>query len=75
VSNRTVEIGETVQCGWLVFRVLEVGPPVILEGLDFVRAFAYEDDGEARSLYLASDEASFVNGAALPIDGGGVAGY
>ncbi len=26
-------------------------------------------------LYLASDHASFVNGAALPIDGGGVAGY
>ncbi len=26
-------------------------------------------------LFLASDEASFVNGAALPIDGGGVAGY
>jgi NAD(P)-dependent dehydrogenase (short-subunit alcohol dehydrogenase family) len=26
-------------------------------------------------LYLASDEASFINGAALPIDGGGIAGY
>lgn len=26
-------------------------------------------------LYLASAEAAFVNGAALPIDGGGIAGY
>jgi NAD(P)-dependent dehydrogenase (short-subunit alcohol dehydrogenase family) len=29
----------------------------------------------AAILYLASDAAGFVNGAALPIDGGGVAGY
>jgi NAD(P)-dependent dehydrogenase (short-subunit alcohol dehydrogenase family) len=29
----------------------------------------------AAILYLASDAAAFVNGVALPIDGGGIAGY
>ncbi len=33
------------------------------------------DEVASAILYLASEEASFVNGAMLPIDGGGVAGY
>jgi hypothetical protein len=57
LSTRTVEVGETVQCGWLVFRVLEVGPPVKLEGLDFVRMASFTADlsRAARHLFPISD--------------------
>jgi meso-butanediol dehydrogenase/(S,S)-butanediol dehydrogenase/diacetyl reductase len=35
-----------------------------------LRRFGTVDDVAAAILYLASDEASFVTGAALPVDGG-----
>lgn len=33
------------------------------------------DEVATAILYLASDAAAFINGVALPIDGGGIAGY
>ena len=44
-----------------------------VEGRSIARVAAPEEVARA-VLFLASDEASFITGAALPVDGGGVAG-
>lgn len=44
LSGRRVAVGETVQAGWLVFRVVGLGPPLKLESLDFVRMASFTTD-------------------------------
>jgi hypothetical protein len=44
LSSRRVAAGETVECGWLVFRVTELGPPIKLESLDFMRMASFTTD-------------------------------
>lgn len=44
LSGRRVVVGETVQAGWLVFRVADLGPPVKLESLDFVHMASFTTD-------------------------------
>lgn len=52
LSGRRVVVGETVQAGWLVFRVADLGPPVKLESLDFVRMASFTTDlSRAEDIY------------------------
>ena len=44
LSRRRVAVGETVECGWLVFRVTGLGPPIKLESLDFIRVASFTTD-------------------------------
>jgi hypothetical protein len=44
LSSRKVAVGETVVCGWLVFRVTGFGPPIKLESLDFMRMASFTTD-------------------------------
>lgn len=57
LSECTVAAGETVQCGWLVFRVVDVGPPVTLESLDFKRVASFTRDlSRAEGIYREQQE-------------------
>lgn len=57
LSSRTVAVDETVQCGWLVFRVVAIGPPVELESLDFVHMASFTRDlSRAEVIYRAQHE-------------------
>lgn len=52
LSDRRVAVGETVQAGWLVFRVADLGPPVKLESLDFLHMASFTTDlGRAEVIY------------------------
>jgi hypothetical protein len=44
LSTRRVAVGETVQCGWLILWVTELGPPIRLESLDFMRMASFTAD-------------------------------
>jgi hypothetical protein len=41
LAPRRVKAGETVQFGWLIFRIAEPGPPVVLESLDFKKMASF----------------------------------
>ena len=54
---RTVKVGETVQCGWLVLRIVNVGPPAKLESLDFVHMASFTTDlSRAEDIYREQQE-------------------
>ena len=44
--------------------------PALMARLNFLPMLGHPDDIAALVAYLASDEASYVNGAAISIDGG-----
>lgn len=44
LAPRRVRAGETVQFGWLIFRIAEPGPPAVLESLDFERMASFTRD-------------------------------
>ena len=44
LAARRIAPGETVQFGWLVFRIAEVGPPIRLESLDFKNMASWTED-------------------------------
>lgn len=44
LATRSVAVGEIVHAGWLVFRVVDVGPPIELESLDFKKVASFTRD-------------------------------
>jgi hypothetical protein len=44
LAPRRVRAGETVQFGWLIFRIAEPGPPAVLESLDFKQMASFTRD-------------------------------
>jgi hypothetical protein len=57
LSSRRITVGETVECGWLVFRVTELGPPIKLESLDFIRMASFTTDlSRAEVIYREQQE-------------------
>lgn len=57
LADQNAAVGETVQFGWLIFRVVEVGPPVVIESLDFKNMASFTRDlSEAESIYRAQQE-------------------
>lgn len=52
LATRPVSVGEIVHAGWLVFRVVGIGPPVELESLDFKKVASFTRDlSEAEAIF------------------------
>jgi hypothetical protein len=52
LQDRPVSKGETIEFGWLILRVREVGPPLELESLDFVAMASFTSDlGEVERIH------------------------
>ncbi len=44
LSGRPIAAGQIVNAGWLVFRIANEGPPVVLESLDFQKVASFTQD-------------------------------
>jgi hypothetical protein len=44
VADRHIEIGQSVQFGWLIFRIEELGPPIEFASLDFLSMASFTRD-------------------------------
>lgn len=64
LADRNAAVGETVQLGWLIFRIAEVGPPAVIESLDFKNIASFTRDlRAAESIYRTQQEKLNMHGA------------
>lgn len=66
LENRAVAAGQTIEFGWLIFRIGALGPPLLLESLDFRAVASFTTDlSEAERIYqlqIAVLKANFTDG-------------
>jgi hypothetical protein len=58
LASCKVAVGETVQLGWLILRIAELGPPAVVESLDFKHMASFTRD-------LSSAECVFLKQQAM----------
>lgn len=57
LANRPHQAGETVQCGWFVFRIAKSGSPPEIESLDMKRIASFTPDfTEAEKIYRMQND-------------------
>lgn len=66
LANRAVAVGQTVEFGWLIFKIRALGPPLLLESLDFRAVASFTTDlSEAERIHqlqIAVLKANFTGG-------------
>lgn len=62
LSDRSIEIGQSIQLGWFYFWITEVGPPIRFRSLDFKRMATFTTDlSAAKTIYLSQQKTLLEN--------------